>query len=687
MASTAMTFKLFGQDVSASKTFKDVGKNAAGVATGMGAAFAASKVVDFARNSINAFSDLGSETMKLQRYMGGSAEDASRLAHAFTMSGVSGDTAARGIGILEKHLAANDKAAKALGISFQDANGKVKPMNELLPQIAEKFKNMPAGAEKSALAMQLFGKNGMAMLPFLNKGAAGVQELMAESDKLGTTLSGKDLEAVKANTVAKRRFGEALKGLQVTIGKELYPILTKLAAFMTEKLVPAFRSAVDWIKQNRAWLVPLASTIVALVAAWKVYNVTMAVVRAVTTVTNTVIAVTLGMIRAIQVAMMLGRATWLMYLQPMIASTVAWVANTASIVLNRAALLAGSAAMLIVKGATIAWTAVQWALNAALSANPIGIVVMAIVALVAGVIYAYNHFSWFRKIVDTVWKGIQVVIQAVVKWFMETAWPIIKRVIEFIVEYYKFLWRIISTVFGWIWNVVSAYVRFFREYVLPAIRTVIGWIVAYYQRMQLAIQTVFTIIHNVISWFRARFEQFSAVIRTIVGWIIGAFQSVWHKVVAVWTGVWNVVAWVRDKLRGAADSIKGFFTGIWDGVKEKAEAAFNWIKELWNRTLGGKGFHVPGTNIGFTIPYLAAGGIAMRPTLAMIGESGPEAVVPLSSAASFFNDTRPAPTTTTTEVHVHVSGSVFATKEQMAREVVAALQNAKNRGLQLNLAG
>lgn len=37
---------------------------------------------------------------------------------------------------------------------------------------------MPDGAEKSALAMQLFGKNGMAMLPFLNKGAAGIQELM-----------------------------------------------------------------------------------------------------------------------------------------------------------------------------------------------------------------------------------------------------------------------------------------------------------------------------------------------------------------------------------------------------------------------------------------------------------------------------------------------------------------------------
>lgn len=618
MASTAMTFKLFGQDVSASSTFRKVGGTAAGVAGGMGAAFAASKVVDFARNSINAFSDLGSETLKLQRYMGGSAEDASRLAHAFTMSGVSGETSAKGIGILEKHLAANDKAAKSLGISFQDANGKVKPMNELLPLIAEKFKNMPAGAERSALAMSLFGKNGMAMMPFLLKGKDGVAALMAESDKLGTTLSGKDLDAVKANTAAKRKFGEALKGLQVTIGKELYPEVTRLAAFTTEKLVPAFRSAVDWIKANKGWLLPLASAVIALMAAWKVYNVTMGVVRAVTTVV----------------------------------------------------------------------TAVQWALNAALAANPIGLIVIAIAALVAGVVYAYTHFSWFRKIVDTVWKAIKTVIQAVVKWFMDTAWPIIKRVVGLIVEYYKFLWKIISTVFRAIWTVISGFVGFWRDHVWPVIRTVIGWIMASFRVMAAFMGAIWRGVVAVIDWFRARFNDFSNGIRVIAGWIKDAFHSVWQTTKDVWQAVWNVVAWVRDKLRGAADSIKGFFTGIWDGIKDKAEAAFNWIRDLWNRTLGGKGFHVPGTDIDFRIPMLAAGGIATRPTLAMIGEDGPEAVVPLSKAARFFGAPTAAATgASTTEIHVHVSGSVFATKDQMAREVVAALQNAKNRGLQLNLAG
>jgi phage-related protein len=66
----------------------------------------------------------------------------------------------------------------------------------------------------------------------------------------------------------------------------------------------------------------------------------------------------------------------------------------------------------VVKAATIAWTAVQWLLDAALNANPISLIIIAIAALVAGVIYAYTHFKWFRDIVNAVWRDIK-------KWFMD----------------------------------------------------------------------------------------------------------------------------------------------------------------------------------------------------------------------------------------------------------------------------
>lgn len=66
-----------------------------------------------------------------------------------------------------------------------------------------------------------------------------------------------------------------------------------------------------------------------------------------------------------------------------------------------------AAGQMVVRAATMAWTAVQWALNMALSANPIGLVIVAIAALAAGVIWAYQNVGWFRDAVNGAWGILQ----------------------------------------------------------------------------------------------------------------------------------------------------------------------------------------------------------------------------------------------------------------------------------------
>ncbi|MDO3058474.1 MULTISPECIES: phage tail tape measure protein [Mycobacteriaceae] len=83
-----------------------------------------------------------------------------------------------------------------------------------------------------------------------------------------------------------------------------------------------------------------------------------------------------------------------------------------------------------IKIATTAWAAAQWLLNAALTANPIGLIVAGVAALAAGLIYAYKHSETFRRIVDAAWKGIKVAAEAVVNWFVNTAWPFLQQVWE-----------------------------------------------------------------------------------------------------------------------------------------------------------------------------------------------------------------------------------------------------------------
>ncbi|WP_160051297.1 phage tail tape measure protein [Nocardiopsis sp. FR26] len=65
----------------------------------------------------------------------------------------------------------------------------------------------------------------------------------------------------------------------------------------------------------------------------------------------------------------------------------------------------------IVRGATLAWQGAQWLLNAALNANPIGLVVIAIAALVAAAVLAYHHVDAFRVFVDDLWASAKVLIE------------------------------------------------------------------------------------------------------------------------------------------------------------------------------------------------------------------------------------------------------------------------------------
>jgi hypothetical protein len=81
-----------------------------------------------------------------------------------------------------------------------------------------------------------------------------------------------------------------------------------------------------------------------------------------------------------------------------------------------------------VRAATAAWAAIQWVLDAALDANPIGLVIVAIAALAAGVIYAYTHFAVFRDIVNGIFNWFRGAIMTVIH-FVEHNWKLLLPVL------------------------------------------------------------------------------------------------------------------------------------------------------------------------------------------------------------------------------------------------------------------
>lgn len=115
----------------------------------------------------------------------------------------------------------------------------------------------------------------------------------------------------------------------------------------------------------------------------------------------------------------------------------------------KAAAVAKAVTDKVVTASTKAWAAGQWLLNAALSANPIGIVIVAIAALVAGIVLAYNKSTTFRNVVQATMRAAQTAIGWVVDKLGDVLGPI-KAVADKVPS--------ISTVFHTMGTLVQGYI-------------------------------------------------------------------------------------------------------------------------------------------------------------------------------------------------------------------------------------
>ena len=75
---------------------------------------------------------------------------------------------------------------KALGIAWESAPGQLRPVNDILVDLADFFAKLPDGPNKTKIAMMLFGYRGMALIPTLNQGGAVLKHQFMATDQIGT---------------------------------------------------------------------------------------------------------------------------------------------------------------------------------------------------------------------------------------------------------------------------------------------------------------------------------------------------------------------------------------------------------------------------------------------------------------------------------------------------------------------
>ncbi|HFG8774514.1 hypothetical protein ACL1FY_10175 [Corynebacterium striatum] len=238
---------------------------------------------------------------------------------------------------------------------------------------------------------------------------------------------------------------EKLAGLAQVVGQ--HPQLFGAAALAIVGVAGAINGALLAIKAFHA-----AQTIIASVkAAWVALNTSMAVTRATMVAGNAAAAAQ-------------SAAAWVASAARM---AVAWTVSTARMV---AQLAIQRGAMLAARAATLAMAAGQAILNAVMTANPIGIVIVAISALVAGLVLAYNKSETFRNAVQTAARASKAAFDVVVN--------VIRAVIAAIGNMISRVGGV-GGAFRGAMNIAAAAVRILTAPIhglISLIQSVIGWI-------------------------------------------------------------------------------------------------------------------------------------------------------------------------------------------------------------------
>jgi len=253
--------------------------------------------------------------------------------------------------------------------------------------------------------------------------------------------------------------------------------------------------------------------------------------------------------------------------------------------------LAQAAWIVVQEAATVA----QLAFNVAMSANPIGLIVIAIAALVAGLVLAYKKVDWFREGVDAAVAGVVDAFN----WVLDT----VQSVYNWVKNNWPLLLAIITGPFG-----MAVYA-----------------IVRYWDDIKRGAQAV---VDAITGFFRELPDRIVSGLGWLGDKIAKPFKDGFNAV----RDAGNAVV---DWFRGLPDNLARAWYGLDDVIFYPFKAAFSAIKSWWNSTVGGFGFNIPSWVPGvggkdFKIPRMAKGGIVTRPTLALIGEAGKEAVIPLS---------------------------------------------------------
>lgn len=500
-------------------------------------------------------------------------------------NGIKGSDAGTSVKTFLLNLVPSSKAAatqmKDLGLKFSDANGRIDKLPAVAAKLQSAFKGM-GDDQRIAAEKTMFGTDAFRAAEALYQ--SGPAKLKSYADAARAHGNAEKMAAAQMSGTAgaMESMRGSLETAALTIGQNLAPEVMRLSKVVTD-LANWFSGLDDQTRSNIVTFALVAAAIgPVLFGTGKLISgvgstVTM-FANARTAATNfalglrsasaassaaTGLAGTIGgAVRTVVTGFASGTAaaarwaastaaagasaaasavaTSARVVGSLVAQGAAYVASAARAAASTAAQVAVRGAQLAMAAATGIATAAQWLLNAAMTANPIGIVVVAIAALVAGLIWFFTQTKLGQGLVAGAFKGISVAF----KWVQDAA----------------------ATVFGWIgknWPLLLAILT-------GPIGLAVLFVVNHWGQIQAATAAAFAAVRSAVS----------GAIAAVVGFVVGGVSNLVGRWIAGWNLVMSVVSSANAQIVAVVSGLVGDVIAFLTGLPGKAVAAFGKANQI-----------------------------------------------------------------------------------------------------------
>ena len=266
------------------------------------------------------------------------------------------------------------------------------------------------------------------------------------------------------------------------------------------------------------------------------------------------------------------------------------------------------------------------AMNTAMLANPVGLLVAVLAGLVVAFLYLWNNVEGFRKFWINAWELIKSAAskagKAISKFFSDS-WSAIKKTWSAVTSYFKGIWSGITKIYA---NVKSWFADRFRQ----------AW------------NGIKNAWNSAKSYFSGIWSSVTKTFGNVSGWFRGKFQSAWSSIKSVFSGWGSFFSGLWSKIKSKFGSIgTSLGTSMGNAVKSGLNRVLSTVQSAINKGIGlinsaiRLANKLPGINVGtvpkISLPRLAKGGVLEKGQIGLLEGTGAEAVVPLENNRAWIS--------------------------------------------------